>query len=219
LLASTLADQLESLYKELVHLSGEAQRDGLIKPASTIYGRLDQAFKWCINPIFNDKSIGQEATKSVVEIARKLALDENDNELRSAYLECCQETNNLIDKLIESNDNKKTTISNEAIKLGKQLRERLYQISQIINRCLVQKVAHNFVDINHPLRKLADLVDGQIEQGTIMNDELIEKFNNYSNNLIGHTEKLCNTAQLVASSKNQTRNKRAIELINILKHR
>jgi hypothetical protein len=46
------------LHKLLQAATEYAQHSGIAKPASTIFGKIEQASKWCINPIFNDSGLG-----------------------------------------------------------------------------------------------------------------------------------------------------------------
>ena len=53
-----LKDQFLNLHKLLQTATEYAQHSGIAKPASTIFGKIEQASKWCINPIFNDSGLG-----------------------------------------------------------------------------------------------------------------------------------------------------------------
>ena len=46
----------------------------------------------------------------------------------------------------------------DMIVLGKQLQEKLHSLGHMIYKDLIQQVADDFIDINYPIRKLADII-------------------------------------------------------------
>ena len=55
-----LKDQFLSLHKLIKCASEIAQNSGITKPASTIFGKIEQATRWCINPHLDDNGLGKK---------------------------------------------------------------------------------------------------------------------------------------------------------------
>jgi len=74
--AESLSRAIEQKLNELTGLVVRAvtnmERSGILQPAHTVTGRLDQARRWLANPSVEDKGLGQRAIALVVEEARKV---------------------------------------------------------------------------------------------------------------------------------------------------
>lgn len=57
-----LKDQFLSLHMLIKSATEIAQNSGITKTASTIFGKIEQANKWCINPLFNDNGLGKHGS-------------------------------------------------------------------------------------------------------------------------------------------------------------
>lgn len=106
-----------------------------------------------------------------------MAINHKDQEIREDFLQTSYECEVLVNKLaklqsqilqqqqqqyLQTGDlqnSKNTNHANlNAISFGKQLQEKLALLGQKITMTLIQQVADDFIDINYPVRKLADVV-------------------------------------------------------------
>jgi hypothetical protein len=89
----------------------------------------------------------------------------------SDLFQTCYESDSLLNKLIflhnehsrisfDSQADKQVlkNLSSDMIALGKQLQEKLNQLGHKIYQELVKKIADDFIDIQSPIRKLAELI-------------------------------------------------------------
>lgn len=74
--AQSLGRGINNKVKELSNLVNRAilniERSGIQGPAHTVPGRLEQASKWLSNPNIDDKGVGQQAIKALVQDGRKI---------------------------------------------------------------------------------------------------------------------------------------------------
>lgn len=164
------------MHEQLKQATNAAQTYGITKPAPTLFGKVEQASKWCVNPHYYDNGLGEQASRLVIEEGRKLAIKHKDPVIRDDFMQTSYECEVLVNRLVKlqhqlqeqlkisaqqpiqiDNDNIKN-ISLNSIGLGKQLQEKLNTLGQKITKDLIQQVADDFIDINYPIRKLADLV-------------------------------------------------------------
>lgn len=131
----------------------------------TTHGKLEQATKWCNNPTFNDNTLGEQSARLILQEAKNLANQQTDSEICEILGNKCHECDFLINHLIKLNkehkksSNKNLNDSLNILTVGKQLRDGLNFIVKNMTKSLVQQVADDFLDINHPIRKIADLVN------------------------------------------------------------
>ena len=53
-----MTDHFIHLYETLKAIVNNIQNHSIYKPDSTVFGKLEQAFKWCSNPFYNDRGQG-----------------------------------------------------------------------------------------------------------------------------------------------------------------
>ena len=225
----TITNGLHNLHAKIKDTTQIASNYGIHRLAPTIHGKLDQTNKWLINPYFNiNNGIGEKAGRFIINECRVLAISQcKDVEDREDFLQKAYETelllNQLINKLKKENSDpynhkslSQQKIDLNAVDLGKQLIEKFKLLSKQIKRCLIQQVADDFIDINHPLKKLAEVGMNRAKNNKLDPDTMRKKYDTAANDFLNHTKKLCKTAQQLASVTNQSRNKQTTELINEL---
>ncbi len=159
--------------------------------------------------------------ESIVKNLEKLSLEFNTSRQNS-------DKNELM-----ATQEKKSLIS----RLGGTLQEKLNILEFKITRALVEQVANDFLDINQPLRRLNELIQSssgkynynlfKLKHKSLLvviylvktMANLQEKFDNCSNDFLTHTKKICNTAQQLALSTTQCKNRQTIALISELAKR
>ena len=161
------------MHTQLKTATESAQHYGIKKPSPTIFGKIEQVSKWCINPHFNDNGLGEQAAQLVIEDGRNLAVNNlhKDSDSRTLLIQTCNECEGLVNMLQkqhedysknasdpQTNPANLKTASMDMISLGKQLQEKLNSLGHMIYKDLVQQVADDFIDINYPIRKLAEII-------------------------------------------------------------
>jgi vinculin len=153
---------LHELLKQSAH---KAQYYGVNKPSPTLYGKIEQANKWFNNPYLDDNGLGEQAAFMVIEEARKLAAAQKDKDLGEDFLATVFECESLVNQFLNVRgvDNRRlpTDADSQSSLLfvtGKSTQEKFYILGYKITKALIQQVADDFLDINHPIRKLADVI-------------------------------------------------------------
>lgn len=154
-------------------------------------------------------TLGEDASRQIIEEAHKISANHKDVQKSEDFMRTSHECELFVNKLSQLQNSKSNGI--EAIAIGKQLQERINVLGQKITHSLIQQFADDFIDINYPLKKLAEAATSSYETP---NREAI--FKNSARLFQLHTEKLCETAKQIANSTAQSRNKRTIEAINEL---
>lgn len=140
---------------------------GVQKLSSTIFGKIEQINRWLVNPYLSSQNgIGEKAAWFIIDECRRLAISQcQDPEDREDFLKQGYETelllNQLAKKLKQETDRNTKVIDPNVINIGKDLKEKFRLLSRQIKRCLIQQVADNFIDVNHPMKRLADIVLNQ----------------------------------------------------------
>lgn len=185
--------------------------NNLSKLAPNFAGKVEQAIKWFNNPYFEHK-IGEQATRLIIEESQLMAIQQKNSAFKQKYLQTNYDCDYLVNKLVELvNSNQTDQNRSSCFNLGRQLLEKMTQIGYLLNKCLLQQVADDFLDIYHPIKKLTETI---MSENSLMNKK--DKFEQTAHDFMQHTHRLCNTAQKLANSNSQTRNKRTAELINEL---
>lgn len=132
---------------------------GVLKPSATLYGKIEQANKWFASPFVDDNGVGHHAAVLVIDEARKiLAESQHRNVYDEEMGQCVYETEVLLAQFVaalrDNNNNNEQIISI----ISKNCQDKFYTLGFKITKALIQQVADDFLDINHPLRKLVDVV-------------------------------------------------------------
>lgn len=98
----------------------------------------------------------------VIEEARKLSSNQrNKNIIDDDFCDTVYECELLVNQFLKIKQiNKKDImdVHNNVLMIGKNCQEKFYNLGYKITKSLIQQVADDFLDINHPVRKLADVV-------------------------------------------------------------
>lgn len=149
-------DQFINLYETLKAIVHNVQNQSIYKPDPTVSGKVEQAFKWCTNPFFNDHGLGENSARLIIEDAKQIAANHKDPQVSEDLMRTSHECELFVNKLSQlQHYNKSNGI--EAIAIGKQLLERLDLLGNKISSALIQKFADDFIDINYPLKKLSEI--------------------------------------------------------------
>ncbi|KAI6187116.1 Vinculin [Aphelenchoides besseyi] len=206
-LASQCAQKLKDLVgtKEsqgvLPHALLNTQRTGGQHPAHTAGGRLDQALRWLEG--LDDGGVGLQAIRSIIDDARKLA-DQLNPQDRARLLGLLSDIDRLANQLA---DLERRGLGNtpEAHALRKQLRDKLRDLSSLVNKALTDRVVEDFADISTPLKQFVEAVYAPLSQpGREQN------FEHKATNLNDHSTRAANTGLLVAKC-GPCKNKKTIE--------
>ena len=155
-LGAYINDQFINLYETLKAIVHNVQNQSSYKPDPTVCGKVEQAFKWCINPFFNDHGLGENSARLIIEDAKNIALNHKDPQFNEDLMRNSHECELFVNKLSQlQHYNKSNGI--EAIAIGKQILERLELLGHKIAYALIQKFADDFIDVNYPLKKLAEI--------------------------------------------------------------
>lgn len=113
---------------------------------------------YSMNGICKSSAKGEHAALLVIDEARKVMQSSKsfDEELIGMVYDC----EVMLDQFITAkrNSHNSTDSNNSLFIIGKNCQDRFYNLGFKITKTLIQKVADEFLDINHPLRKLADVV-------------------------------------------------------------
>jgi len=210
-LARTIADKLKALVggKGLDGVLQRAirnlERSGYVQPAHTVLGRIEQALKWLENPGVDDKGLGYNAIKLVTEEARKLAELLRGPE-RQRMLQLCDDIDRLADQLA---DLQRRGLGNspEARAIAAQLRDKLRELQELMNKALTDRVVEDFSDITTPLKQFVEAV--LTPEGVPGREE---NFQDKATKLHDHSLRCANTGRLVATA-GPCKNKRTVEAL------
>lgn len=181
------------------------ERAGNIQPAHTVAGRLEQAMRWLDNPGVDDKGLGLQAIKAVTEEGRRLA-----NQLhgpdRQKMLNLCDDIDRLANQLA---DLQRRGLGNtpEARAIAAQLRDKLNQLRDLMNKALTDKVVEDFADITTPLKQF---VEATLAPYNMPNRE--PNFQDKAHNLQDHSMRCAQTGRMVATC-GPCKNKRTVEAL------
>lgn len=187
----------------LPHALLGAQRSGVQQPAHTAGGRLEQALRWLDNPTMNDGGVGLQALRNLLDEARRLA-----NQLppadRDRVLNMCSDIDRMANQL---SDLERRGLGNgpEAQALRQQLRDKLYQLGDLMKRVLTDKVVEDYADITTPLKAFVEAVYAPPEM-----PHREENFENKATNLRDCSGRMVNTGLLVAKC-GPCKNKKTVE--------
>ena len=137
--------------------------NGVQKLSPTIHGKLEQINRWLVNPYLNTpNSVGEKAARFIIDECRRLAISQcQDPEDREDFLQQGYETELLLNQLTIKLKQDSRNIDSNVINAAKGLNEKFRLLARQIKRCLIQVVAENFIDINYPMKRLADIILNQ----------------------------------------------------------
>lgn len=159
--ATAIIDQLGILEEKLKQAVSQSETNGMSpsKPSPTLYGRIEQANKWFANPYLDDNGLGHQAALLVIDEARRVIQKQNDSRNNSLLVDeemaqVVYESEILLNQFLTAirDDNSMVSI------VGKNCQDKFYNLGFKITKAMIQQVADDFLDINHPLRKLVDVV-------------------------------------------------------------
>lgn len=161
--ATTIIDQLGILEEKLKQAVGMSLNGsgGVLKPSATLYGKIEQANKWFASPFIDDNGVGHHAAVLVIDEARKIIAESQQRNVCSdeEMGQCVYETEVLLAQFVAAlRDNNNNNSEHMISIVGKNCQDKFYTLGFKITKALIQQVADDFLDINHPLRKLVDVV-------------------------------------------------------------
>ncbi|XP_013395141.1 vinculin [Lingula anatina] len=205
-LARGIQQKLAELQQKVNKAVANQEKAEVLKMAHTVAGKVDQAQRWLQNPALNDGGLGEQAARSVVQEARKVA-DLLEGTERTNLHKLCDETEKLTNQLADL-CRKGMGNSPQAKAIARNLSEKLNELKNKVSKALVQKVADDFMDITTPLKQLTDAA---LAPPGMPGRE--ENFQDKAHKFDQHSKQLANTARLVAAA-GAGDNKRQVEAIN-----
>ncbi|XP_059177880.1 vinculin-like [Physella acuta] len=207
--AMALARGIQDKLRELQHQTAQGimntERSGIRKPAPTVDGKVEQARQWLANPGFDDKGLGEAATRMVVNEGRKVA-NCCTGPQRQELLRLCDEaeilTNQLSDLCKRGQGN-----GPQARAIARNLSEKLASLKVKIQDALVSQVAEDFIDTTTPLKQLSEAA--AVPLGTPGRED---NFEGKVRQFLDHANRLADTANSVATAGG-CRNKQTVEAI------
>lgn len=133
----------------------------LMKPSATLYGKIEQANKWFANPYLDDNGLGHQAAVSVIDEARKIMQQQQQRNVDDEMAQVIYESEMLLNQFVSvlcSKEARRRSEHDLVSIAGKNCQDKFYNLGYKITKALTQQVADDFLDINHPLRKLVDVV-------------------------------------------------------------
>ncbi|KFD50139.1 hypothetical protein M513_08978 [Trichuris suis] len=198
-LARGIAQKLRELVgtKELGGLLPQAvhglERAGVAHPAHTVLGRIEQVLKWLANPHLDDKGVGRNALASLLDEARRMA-DLCSPKEKYAINQLCDEIDRLCEQLTDL-QRKGMGDSPQARATIEQLRGKLHDLKEMMDRVLLDRVVDDFADITTPLKQFAEAVVAP--EGTPGREQ---NFNDKAQNLRDHCQRCAHTGRLVGTA-------------------
>lgn len=193
--AQSLGRSINIKVKELNNLVNRAvqnvERSGPQGPAHTVAGKYEQATKWLSNLEFDDKGIGQQATKAMILDGRKIAQSCTPAQ-REDILSLCNEVE-MLQRQLEDLCACGMGHSPRAQELAIKLNKKLVELKKMIENALISRVVEDFIDIYSPLKQFTEAV--QLPED-VPNREII--FKEKARNLSQFSYRISQTARNVA---------------------
>lgn len=158
--AHSLGRAVNSKLKELSGLVnraiGNIERTGTQGPAHTITGKFDQASKWLSNLAFDDKGVGQQAVKAILQDSRRIGQSCPPSQREDIY-DLCNDVEQLHRQL---DDLCRRGMANtpQAQEVSRRLNRKLQELKKLIERALITRVVDDFIDIFTPLKQFTEAV-------------------------------------------------------------
>lgn len=194
--AQSLGRNINNKVKELSNIVNRAiqniERTGGPGPAHTVSGKFDQASKWLSNLDLDDKGVGLQATKAIIQDGRKIAQSCAPAQ-REDIINLCNDVEEL-QRQLEDLCRRGMGNSPMAKELARKLNQKLQELKRLIERGLITRVVEDFIDIYTPLKQFTEAVHLPEE---VPNREMT--FQEKSNNLSTFSYKVTKTARNVAT--------------------
>nr|XP_027206010.1 vinculin-like isoform X2 [Dermatophagoides pteronyssinus] len=201
-LGHSINNQLKNLSNFVNKAIQNLERSGIQGPAHTVSGRVDQASKWLSNLSFDDKGIGSQAIKALVQDGRKIGQGCNPAQ-REDLCNLCNQVE-MLQKQLEDLCRRGLGHTPQAQELARKLKLKLRELNKMIEQALITRVVEDFIDIVTPLKQFTDAV--HMAKGTPNRDN---NFQEKANNLSQFSQRVASTARNVGSGL--AKNKRLAE--------
>lgn len=194
--AESLSRAIEQKLNELTGLVLRAvsntEKSGILQPAHTVTGRLDQARRWLANPSVDDKGLGQKAIALIVEEARKVG-DGLPGVQKAELLNLSDEVDSLYHHLAEFS-RRGDGNTPQALAVANQLIHKLAELKNKIQNAVVNRVVEDFVDTVTPLKAFTDAA--LAAEGTPGRETM---FTDKASALQSFSSRVAKTARMVAA--------------------
>ncbi|ODM94730.1 Vinculin [Orchesella cincta] len=191
-LARGIEQKLAELDGVVLRAVTNAERSGILQPAHTVTGRLEQARRWLANPGADDRGLGQRAISLIVDEARKVA-DGLPGIHKAELLNLSDEVDSLLHQLgdlCRRGDGNSAT----AQAIAGQLVHKLGDLKNRIQYAVVNRVVEDFVDTVSPLKQFTDAV--HVQEGVHGREQ---NFLNKASALQTFSGRTAKTARMVAA--------------------
>lgn len=183
-LARSIREKLGDLSNAVQQAVFGVEKAGLLQPAHTVAGRLEQAVKWIQNPEIDDRGTGRRAIGLIVEEGRRVAEGLTGHE-KAELLQLCDEVDTLANqyaKLCAAG----LANTPEGRETGRKLNEKLHELKQKIGSAVVNRVVEDFIDVSTPLKQFIEAVNvpqGKFKLYTYIKDTFITFIESIRNKL------------------------------------
>ena len=191
-LAKGIEQKLNELNGLVLKAVTNAERSGMLQPAHTNTGRLEQARRWLANPSADDRGLGQRAVSLIVDEARKVA-DGLPGVQKAELLNLSDEVDTLLHQLSDL-CRRGDGNSPQAQAISGQLVAKLAELKNKIQSAVINRVVEDFMDSHSPLKRFTDAVHAP--EGTPGRDQ---NFVEAAGNLLGFSNRAAKTARMVAA--------------------
>lgn len=158
-LARGVEQKLAELDALVLRAVTNAERAGILQPAHTVTGRLEQARRWLANPSADDRGLGLRAISLIVDEGRKVA-DGLPGVHKAELLNLSDEVDSLLHQLGDlCRRGDGNTPAAQAI--AGQLVHKLSDLKNRIQYAVVNRVVEDFVDTVTPLKQFTEAVHVQ----------------------------------------------------------
>ncbi|XP_067124691.1 vinculin isoform X1 [Centruroides vittatus] len=203
-LSQAVSQKLNDLNNAISQAILNMDRSGIQQPAHTMIGRVEQAQRWLNTPGYDDKGLGLQAIKLIVEEGKRVAESCNPHERAEIY-HLCNDVDLLSRQLADMCKHGQGSTP-QAQALARTVSSKLYDLKSKVQNALVNKVVEDFIDIGTPLKQFTEAV---LAVEGIPNRE--ETFQEKARALADYSQKLARTACSVASGS--TANKKVAEAL------
>lgn len=194
--AQSLGRAINNKLKELNGLVNRAiqniERTGTQGPAHTVSGKFEQASKWLSNLNFDDKGVGQQAIKAIVQDSRRIGQSCPSAQREDIY-DLCNEVESL-SRQLDDLCRRGLANSPQAQEISRKLNKKLLDLKKLIEKALITRVVDDFIDIYTPLKQFIDAVHAP--EATPNRER---NFQEKANNLSQFSQRISQTARNVAS--------------------
>lgn len=194
--AQSLGHAINNKVKELAALVnraiGNIERSGTQGPAHTSSGKYEQAFKWLSNMDYDDKGVGPQAIKAIVQESRRIGQTCPSSQREDIY-DLCNEVE-MLTRQLEDLCRRGQANTPQAQELARKLNHKLQELKRLMERALITRVVDDFIDIYSPLKQFTDAVHAP--EG-VPNREM--NFQEKANNLSQFSTRMSQTSRHVAT--------------------